>query len=59
MLGLRPPSPPCRSLLDGRGLSCVPPEVGRLTALNKLWLSNNGVRTLAPEIGDLMHLESL
>jgi hypothetical protein len=56
----QPPSPSPQSVLDGRALSAVPAAVGTgLPRLTKLWLSNNGIRSLAPEIGDLIHLDSL
>jgi len=47
-------------VLDGRGLSVLPAGTcSGLQHLSKLWLSNNGIRVMAPEIGGLRHLESL
>eukprot|EP00882_Tetradesmus_deserticola_P010827 GHRQ01011439.1.p2 GENE.GHRQ01011439.1~~GHRQ01011439.1.p2 ORF type:complete len:129 (+),score=35.61 GHRQ01011439.1:280-666(+) len=46
-------------MLDGCGLSQVPPEVAGLHKLQKLWLSNNGLRQLPDEIGQPAGLHSL
>jgi hypothetical protein len=46
-------------VLDGRALAVVPPAIGRLGRLTKLWLSNNGLRALPPEVERLQHLDSL
>jgi Leucine-rich repeat (LRR) protein len=56
-----PPHPTAAppSVLDGRALAVVPPAIGRLTDLTKLWLSNNGIRTVSPEVTRLVNLDSL
>jgi len=41
------------------GLTTIPPEISRLTALRALYLSNNQLTTLPPEIGHLAALEAL
>ena len=46
-------------MLDGCGLSDMPPELGRLAGLAKLWLSNNGLRSLPPELGGMRGLNVL
>lgn len=47
-------------VLDGRGLVAVPGAISGLRrGLTKLWLANNGVRALAPEVAALSNLDSL
>ena len=45
--------------LAGLGLSAVPPEIGKLTALTGLRLQGNQLTTLPPEIGKLSALTGL
>jgi len=45
--------------LQGLGLTMLPPEIGQLTALTSLHLSDNQLTTLPPEIGQLTALTSL
>jgi hypothetical protein len=45
--------------LSGLDLTALPPEIGRLTALQDLDLSGNRLPTLPPEIGQLTALRSL
>ncbi|MCW1921565.1 leucine-rich repeat domain-containing protein [Luteolibacter arcticus] len=45
--------------LCGIGLTCLPPEVGRLTALTELYLHSNQLTSLPPEIGGLTALTEL
>jgi internalin A len=45
--------------LSGRGLTSLPPEIGRLTNLQTLNLSGNGLTSLPPEIGRLTNLRTL
>ena len=41
------------------GLTTLPPEIGQLTALTELWLSDNQLTTLPPVIGQLTALTRL
>ncbi len=45
--------------LSGRGLTALPPEIGKLTDLTELDVSNNKLTTLPPEIGKLANLTEL
>jgi internalin A len=45
--------------LSGMGLAALPPEIGQLTALTGLHLSNNQLSELPPEIGQLTALTTL
>jgi internalin A len=45
--------------LSGQGLDNLPPEIGRLTQLQSLYLSSNRLGSLPPEIGQLTNLQSL
>lgn len=45
--------------LSGYGLNRLPPEIGRLTALQHLLLNDNQLSMLPPEIGQLAALELL
>ncbi|OQX24659.1 MAG: hypothetical protein BWK80_19660 [Desulfobacteraceae bacterium IS3] len=42
-----------------RGLNSLPPEIGQLRNLNRLYLSSNEIRNLPPEIGQLKNLTGL
>lgn len=50
-----------RTVLDlrNRGLTKLPPEIGRFKRLEKLYLNENPLRTLPPEIGLLTNLTEL
>jgi hypothetical protein len=43
--------------LTDLGLSRLPPEIDQFTALTKLWLRNNQLKALSPEIGKLTALK--
>src|SRR5437660_1572803 len=45
--------------LSNLGLSALPPEVGRLTALTELYLDGNQLTALPPEVGRLTALTVL
>ncbi len=45
--------------LDSLGLTVLPPEIGKLTALTRLDLYGNQLSTLPPEIGQLTKLDTL
>ena len=45
--------------LSGLGLICLPPEIGRLTALTGLWLHDNQLSSLPPQVGQLTALNFL
>lgn len=45
--------------LSGLGLTELPPEIGNLTNLEKLWLDHNELTELPPEIGNLTNLQFL
>lgn len=45
--------------LQNLDLTAVPPEIGQLTSLKKLWLDRNQLTTLPPEIGRLGDLRLL
>jgi Leucine-rich repeat (LRR) protein len=45
--------------LGNLGLTAVPPEIGQLTSLKKLWLHGNQLTSLPPEIGRLGSLKLL
>ena len=47
------------SYLNDNDLTHVPPEMGQMTNLEKLDLSNNRLSSLPGEIGQLVHLEEL
>jgi len=45
--------------LSGKGLKSVPPEIGKLSQLETLWLHYNQITILPPEIGKLSNLQKL
>jgi internalin A len=45
--------------LSNRGLTELPPEIGRLANLQRLYLGNNQLTALPPEIGRLANLQAL
>ena len=45
--------------LAGNQLTSLPPEIGQLTSLEKLWLSGNQLTSLPAEIGQLTSLKLL
>jgi internalin A len=45
--------------LSHKGLSQLPPEIGRLTSLQQLFLGSNELSEVPPEIGQLMNLQLL
>ncbi|MFA6159337.1 MAG: leucine-rich repeat domain-containing protein [Candidatus Paceibacterota bacterium] len=58
----RDPLPPHRITilnLDACGLTSIPPEIGQLTSLRELGLSDNQLTSLPPEIGLLSSLQWL
>ncbi|MGF2011026.1 COR domain-containing protein [Nostoc sp. DedVER01b] len=44
--------------LSGKGLTTLPPEIGKLTNLQTLYLSNNQLSSLPPEIEKLANLQA-
>ena len=45
--------------LSNLGLTSLPPEIGQLTALTRLFAYENQLVTLPPEIGQLAELQEL
>jgi len=45
--------------LNNKGIKTLPPEIGSLSNLRRLYLSGNQIETLPPEIGLLSNLQAL